>query len=876
MTDEFPHSQAPGAGVDFGATPGRPHRTGPRRRASVRATLFNRVLLAACAALMLCIGPAVMAADGSARHFEIKAEPLSDALMEFGAQSGLTIVAPTTLTAGKQAPAVHGDLTWTEALRQLLQGSGLTFVHGADGAVVIQKAGSGGPVQANSTAEANSPGETGSGAAGQGEYRLADVIVTAQKRSENLLQVAAPVTAVQAADLVRQGATQLADYAASVPGLNLISSQPGQTVIAIRGITTGFGFAIAATTSTYIDDSPFGTSTANAIGSISALDLDPATLQSVEVLRGPQGTLYGANSMGGLIKYVTIPPSLTKSSGLVRLDGNTVDGGGQGYGVSGMWNGPLVADKLGLSIDAYDRHDAGYIDDPFQHRNDVNSSHVAGGRIAALWRPTDQFTAELSALVQNTSTPNTSEVDLNSNLTPIYGKYQHVRYVGEDWILDDALYSFRANYEFGWATLTAITSYQKQRASTHTDFTNRFGGLLSSIIGVPNLGVTDHVHEANHKITQEVRLASPATNRLEWLGGFYFTHEKSLQPENMTGFTLPNALPVPGLGPLFVDPNSDSYKEYAGYGDLTYHLTSKFKVLGGVRYTSDSEDNVTPFSGLFNGPPAIAIANTSSTSVTYSVSPSYDLARHQMVYARVATGFRPGGPTGLTTTSVYAGAPATYDPDKLTNYEVGYKAGFPAERMTVDLSLFDIEWKKIQVLTETNGFYATGNGAAARSNGIEFTWTWMPVGGLNLSANADYTHAYLTADAPGIGGRSGDRLPDVPEFSGNVAASYDFPLSAAASGFVGGNVAYEGARYTDFVSGLPANMTRPIMAGYTQLNLHAGLTYKDLTVEAYARNVNNAYAYSRIYSEAFDGFSAPLAASVIQPRTIGLSASVKF
>jgi outer membrane receptor protein involved in Fe transport len=448
--------------------------------------------------------------------------------------------------------------------------------------------------------------------------------------------------------------------------------------------------------------------------------------------------------------------------------------------------------------------------------------------------------------------------------------------VGEDWITDDALYSLRANYEFKWATLTSITTYQKQRVNTHTDFTNRFGPLLSSIIGIPNLGVVDHLSLADHKITQEFRATSRSTGKFEWLAGLYFTHEKSVQPEHMTGFTLPNALPVPGLQPLFVDPNSDSYKEYAGYGDLTYHVTSKLKILGGVRVTSDSEDNITPFSGLFNGPPAVAIANTSSRSTTYSVSPSYNIDQHQMVYARVATGFRPGGPTGLTTTSVYAGAPATYGPDTLTNYEVGYKADYPSARMSLELSAFDIEWKKMQVLSEIGGFIITGNAADSRSSGIEFAWTWAPLAGLNFAANADYTHAYLTTDAPGIGGKAGDNLPAVPEFSSYVSGEYDFPVGPSAYAFVGGNFMYEGSRYSNFVTGLPANMSRTVLPAYRTLNLHAGFNYDRVTAEVYMKNVTNTYAFSEISSEANDGFSAPLAAGVIQPRTVGISLSTKF
>ncbi|MBS0365247.1 MAG: TonB-dependent receptor [Proteobacteria bacterium] len=846
------------------------HGADSGQRPGARVAPAGGSVAALLATLLLCAGSVALAADDSPRHFEINAMPLANALMAFGGQSGLTVVAPTTLTAGKTAPAVHGELTASDALSQLLKGSGLTFVRAANGTIAIQKSGTAG----TTATSAREPAATE--AASKDQDGLSEVIVTAQKRSENLLQVPAPVTAVQAADLARQGAVRLADYSATVPGLNLISTQPGQTAIILRGITTGLGFATAATTSTYIDDSPFGTTTANALGSVTTVDLDPATLQRVEVLRGPQGTLYGASSMGGLIKYVTVPPSLTHYSGHIDLDGSSVDGGGQGWGVRGMWTGPLIADKLGVTLSAYDRHDPGYIDNVQRNIRNVNASRVSGGRLAVLWQPTDKLTVQLSAMLQANTTSGASTVDVDANLTPIYGKYKQLRYVDEQWDLHSALYSLRANYDFGWAALTSISSYQRQSGNTGIDFTNRFGPLLSSIINVPNLGVTDHVTLADHKITQELRLSSPDSNRLEWLGGFYFTHEKSVQPEDMTGFTLPNVQPVPGLDHLFVDPNNDSYKEYAVYGDLTYHFTPKFKVLAGVRFTHDSEDNFTPFSGLFNGPPAVAIASTSSNSTTYLFSPSYNFNDQHMAYIRVASGFRPGGPTGLTTTSVYAGAPSTYGPDTLTSYELGYKASFPQQRMTLDLSAFDVEWSKMQVLSEIGGFIITGNGSDARSNGFEAAWTWKPLAGLSLAANAAYTHAYLTTDAPGIGGRKGDELPDVPKFSANVSADYDFPISSVLNGSVGASFSYTGERTAEFVAGLPANMSRTVMPEYHLLDLRAGVDYRNLSVRAYLKNATNEYGIIHVTSEVIDGFSPPLAAAVIQPRTFGLSISYRY
>lgn len=711
------------------------------------------------------------------------------------------------------------------------------------------------------------------------QNQLTQVVVTAQRRSEVLLKVSAPVTALTSSDLARHGDVKLADYAATVPGLNLISSVPGQTVVIMRGISTGEGAAIAATTATYIDDSPFGATTANALGSFTTVDLDPATIQRIEVLRGPQGTLYGASAMGGLIKYVTIPPSLTEYGGRVEVTGSAVDGGGQGYGVRAMFSGPLVTDKLGVTINAFDRFDPGYISDPFQHKKNLNSTDVDGGRLALLWQPTDQLTVNLSAMLQHTVTGGTSYVDVNSNLTPIYGKYEHLRYQRENWDLANVHYAFSVNYDFSWASLASITSYQTQTATWITDLSNRFGPLLSSpqVIGLPNLGVMDNINEKNHKISQEIRLSSPTGNKFEWLGGLFFTTEKSVQPENFQLISTVTGADLTYPPGIFTDPNHDLYKEYAGYADLTYHLTSKLKVLAGLRVTSDSESNITLFSGAaLNGPPAVAQANVSSKTVTYLVSPSYDINDHNMVYVRVATGFRPGGPTGLTTASVYAGAPSTYGPDTLTNYEVGYKASFPEQRMTLDVSAFDIEWQNIQVLSQTHGFLVTGNGGNARSAGTELAWTWQPIRGLSVSANVAYTDAYLTTDAPGISAKAGDKLPDVPEFSGNVATDYDFPLTGEVDGVVGGNYQYQGSRRQDFISGLPAGQVRPGMPAYSTVNLHAGISRGDLAVEFFIKNVNNAYGITRLLSELGSGYGPPLSAAVIQPRTFEISVSDKF
>lgn len=702
-----------------------------------------------------------------------------------------------------------------------------------------------------------------------------EVIVTANKRSEALMSTAAPVTALQASDLTLQGADKLSDYVANVPGLNLISSG-GQTAIILRGISTGYGAVTSATASTYVDDVPYGSATANAYGSIATLDLDPGTLQRVEVLRGPQGTLYGADALGGLIKYVTRLPSLTEYRGRVELDGAAIDNGGQGGGIRAMMDGPLIQNELGITVNAYTRLDPGFINDPYLNEKNVNSARVWGGRVAAFWNPTDQFTAEVTILSQSSFNDGTATADDNFNLTPIYGKYEHVRHGKEQWNAHDMLYSLHTNYDFGWADLTYIASYQHQAALWTYDETIQRGATLSADTGIPNLGVFEHVELNHNKSTQEVRLSSPDNQQFEWLGGFFYTHEFGTKDENYIPINTITNRPVALSQAVFHDILDDRYLEYAGYADVTYHVTPDFKVLTGLRFTSNSETAITPFSGILFGPATVDVGSSADHSLTYLVTPSYTLDDHNMVYLRVASGYRPGGPTGVSPQLLSAGAPESYRPDTLTNYEVGYKASIPSLKMTVDTSIYDLEWKNIQILSQINGFNVTGNGAGARSQGIELASTWKPVAGLDLGATASYTNAYMTGPDAADAVQSGDRLPYVPRWNVNLSANYDFLITSDVGGFVGGNFQYSSSIVRDYVSGVPASYTRPIAPGYNVVNLHAGVNRGDLTIEAYAKNVGDSYGINRIKGEATPLYKAPFAVTVIPPRTFGLSITAEF
>ena len=728
-------------------------------------------------------------------------------------------------------------------------------------------------------ASADSAADTGAaddGPGRSGALELEEVVVTAQKRSERLLSVAAPVTALTSAALDRVEAVRLDDYAALAPGLNLFGTREGDAQLVVRGITTGS--SNSTTTATYIDDSPFGSSTTHALGGSMALDLDPGSLQRIEVLRGPQGTLYGASALGGIVKYVTAPPSLTEFSGRVELDGSTVAGGGQGYGVRGMVNGPLIADTLGFTLSAFDRRDPGYIDNPNLGQKNVNSTRVDGGRAALLWRPSDSFSATVSVLAQDTRSANSSYEWLDANLTPTDGGLKQFFFIDQPARVQSRLYSLTLNDDLGWGAVTAITSYQSEKLSQVSDTTTAYSPLLESVLGIddPNLGteLPETVHQS--KITQEVRIASPNTNRLEWQGGVFFTHESSDFSQSVNAFNIPDRQPE-SLGlEIYDGTDSSTYREEAVFGDVTYHFTPQFDVLAGLRYSKNQQSDVFPSSGLLAGGTNVVNGTSSDHSTTYLVTPKYKFDDNNMVYARVASGYRPGGPNDVLANLVAMGVPATYKPDTLTNYEIGYKASLLDRTVTLDLSAFDIEWHHIQIGEMIAGVFTTGNGSDARSSGFEAAVTWAPVHGLNLTANLSYTNAHLTDAAPGINGVAGDRLPDSPKFAANVGVDYDFPITSATGGFVGASYHYQGDRVTDFASLSPPGYQRPVLPAYTTVDLRSGVNRGGLEFTLYVKNVGNEHGLNYLTSTMLDGFSPPYAASVIQPRTVGLSLSQKF
>jgi iron complex outermembrane recepter protein len=699
---------------------------------------------------------------------------------------------------------------------------------------------------------------------------LETIIVTAEKREERLQDVPMSVTALGGGELDLMQARDFADYAALVPGLSLQTAQPGNTRLTLRGQNTG---GDGSTVAVYIDESPFGSSNALANGSFNTGDFDTWDMQRIEVLRGPQGTLYGANSEGGLLKFVTNAPVLGSLSGAAEVTGQSIDHGGNGGDVRAMVNLPL-GNIAAFRISGFDQDVPGYVSDPLTGERDLNDGHKEGGRASLLVDPTDALSIRLTAASQQAKYNGTNLVDVNPvTLQALYGNLTQERFLQEPSSFKYENYNATIDWRPGPLSVLSSTSYSILNTDSDLDATPLYGGLAGALFGLPTAGALLDDNVGLDKFTQEIRLTSSATNPLEWQVGGYYTRETSVLNEHLNAVTLPSA----SLLGLVEQPLLDSvYKETAGFGDLTYHFNSQFDIQVGGRYSHNEQTfaQTTTFNSLISPTPQYVPGSSNGNVFTYSVSPSWHVDANTMVYVRVATGYRPGGPN-----DVPPAAPPTvqreYGADKTTNVEVGIRSTQLDGIFSIDVAAYHVDWKNIQLLELVDTFNINANGGTARTQGLEWTFGYVPVRGLKFQWIGAFTEANLTSPAPALDANSSDPLPYAPKWTTALDGQYEWAAFAGFNGFVGATWSYVGSRSSDFASSPPA--TDPgqlVLPSYNTTAVRLGLENDRYRVMLYGKNLTDARGITDYISTS--GGSPYSTISVIQPRTVGLALSAKF
>jgi iron complex outermembrane receptor protein len=895
------------------------------------------VRLTVAAAISCILLSSLPAAEPAAaainQSIDIPPEGLGSALETFARDRKLQLIYATDDVENRYTNGAVGNLSAGDALKRILKGTGLSYQFLDANTVTVQPAGgSYGKAESESGATSSegsksvvriqdlrlaqvNPPLTGADSSAQNvsqtssnSSRLTEILVTAQKKTERLQDVPESITVLDPQALAESGQNRLIDYFASVPGLNVAANSAGggTNYVTIRGLSAGaYQNPIV---STVIDDVPATSSLQRAFGGDTSPDLDPSDLARIEVLKGPQGTLYGADSLGGLIKYVTADPSTEGVSGRVQLSGVDIPSGGFGYVVRGSVNIP-VSDAFALRVSGFDRRDPGYIDDATTGRTNFNSADVYGGHVTALWRPVENFSVKLSGLIQQTQ----GDVSLFDSTE--YGQSEFGRLTlhslpgSTPYTTQDQLYSATLRWNVAGLEIVSVTGYVVNTLINWTDETTVFGTLAyacrlypnpanpnycnTNITGNISDGVLFYSHASTHKPSQELRIGSSIGHWLDWRVGGFYTHEEG---DPWYGSYYGTNLATGAINsPFYTDKDTtETFQEYAAFGDVTAHIAERFDIDFGARESrnkqADQYVNVGTAVQFFNQAPAPDVGpllqNTAS-AFTYQVAPRFRITPDLMAYARVATGYRVGG---YNVTSTDPGAegqvPAGYAPDKTTNYEVGIKGDLLDHRLNFDAAVYYIAWKSFQIDLTANEFFPyTANAGDAKSEGLEFSVKARPIEGLTITAEGSYDDAILTQSIPPSSsayGEKGDRLPYSMRLSGGLTVNQDIHLSDEWIGSVGAAVNYVGSRPYEFVS-TPSPGQEPaprtIFPGYTMLNLFTGARYGTLRANFYVNNVTNARGILQITpasSLGNPGNPNGYVTTVTQPRTVGVMISKNF
>ena len=706
---------------------------------------------------------------------------------------------------------------------------------------------------------------------GPTSWELTKVVVTATRRSESIQNVSGQVTALTAGALRQLNARDLNDFAGFVPGLSFSSTGASTNLLVIRGITTGS--QLSSATGVYLDDIPLGASTSNGVG-YQSLNINTFDLNRVEVLNGPQGTLYGATSLGGTIKYVSQKPELQSFDAEAGAEIASTQHGHIDHTYDGLVNIPIT-DVAAIRIDGYQTYDGGYTKDPIYGRGNPGWSRSEGGRVALLVRPSDKLDVLLRASTQHIPSESANVAFRNpATGQPTYGVYDQAypTFQPSDYSL--TLYSATINYQTPWAKVSSITGYQINNGTSYTDDSLIYDAALAAF-GAGQDPWSLYVNTTTKKFTQEIRVVSRKNSHFEWLIGGFLGNEKTSEIVDLFDFANPGGVFL-GLSP-FTSFLPSTYREYAVYADGTIFFTRRFELGMGLRYSRQKQAYEETVSGLLaTGSSAVLtppVATSDQSVMTYLINPKYHITHDVMIYARAASGFRPGGPNFVLKPGL--GNP-TFGPDRLWSYELGEKSAFLDERATLDFDLYDILWKDIQVTVNNGGVNQLENAGTARVTGAELLFNYRLSSALTLGGTAAYTDARLTSTAPVLGVNSaGVRLPVSPRFNFALIGTYDFTLYGGYTGAFTATDRWIGERNAGFGTLVSPQFQ---LGSYNITDLNVSVLAPDhLRYGLFVRNVFDRVGEvsASVLANEYDP-AAPVPVFLAQPRTVGLSVNYRF
>ncbi|MCW4460915.1 TonB-dependent receptor [Sphingomonas sp. BT-65] len=720
-----------------------------------------------------------------------------------------------------------------------------------------------------------------------------DIVVTALRRDTSLQRTPITISAVTGESLAQAGVTDVTGITQAVPNLVFVDGGADRTRVVIRGIqsvgepTVGLYYDETAVTGVVSAGNDAGLSTPR----IKMFDVD-----RVEVLRGPQGTLYGAGSMAGTVRVLFNKPS-QKLEGAFEGDVGFIKGGSTRHDVEGMINVPIIGDVLATRLVLFDANSGGFIRNTFLNLDNTGAAHSQGGRLLVRLTPSDRLTIDASAIYQKIE----GESPLWFLGGPAYENRFRTRLSLDDKI---QLYSATARWDAGGINITAVGSYSDREL-------NNVSGDLSDLLttninnaavcqrlrgnGAPcsaatqatfnsyvrsNIpsGVTPRLRTTGP--TFELRVGSSGRRFFEWtVGGFYSDRRGTVN----NGATLADAATGEFIRPsvyLYQRFVQDTLTQKAIFGEGSLHLTDKLTLTAGARYfkfdRSISGETVKGFDLLNINVQPYARTSSSDKGWITKFNAAYQASDTILFYASAAQGFRPGG---VNQVLGLPAALAPYAADSLWNYEVGLKTSWFSNRLNFNIDAYRIDWKDMQVTgrTPTGTFAFISNAGAARSQGIEAELSARPLQGLSIQANAAFSSSKLTEDQINssllAAGRKGDRIPYTPNVTIGGSVNYTRSLTDALNLTAHVDFNHVGQSYSEFS---PTSVFRRNLPAYTLTNLRIGLDNETARwgIYAYMNNVFDTVAVTYTTQTASTGGNAYTSSAA--PRTVGLGVRGRF
>lgn len=719
---------------------------------------------------------------------------------------------------------------------------------------------------------------------GAGQAALEEVIVTAEKRGAGNLQDLAMSAAVITSDLIEQrNLVGMEDYLRTIPSVNYQEYGAGRSTIIIRSISADPQGG-RETAATYINETPL---TGAGNFGFSSPDLKLIDVNRVEILRGPQGTLYGASSVGGTVRIILELPALDAFTGSVAAGGSvTADNGGGNSDFRGIVNLPLVEDELAVRAVAYTYDYSGYFQnvaasDPVKSasaaatgalaldRDDVASSEFTGGRITARWTPTDQLNIDLMYLRQDVEQHGNPLGDL------ALGEFRHARYArfsngqGEFNASDLEMWNLVLEYDFGPIGLVSSSSWSEYETTEDWEVGQFWIFLYGDDAPVWILNNT-----RSDTFVQELRVSSQWDRPLNFVAGLYFEDQDATDFQTVEWDGDPASDPFGGA--LMSNYRlRRQFEQLAFFGELSYDISDTLVATLGLRrfdYDTTFTERAEGFlwGGVFDD-----ASDSKEDGYTRKVNIAWSPNEASLYYAQWAEGFRPGEPVGspvpgcdLDDDGLLDGLglpiPTQLDSDTLDSYELGSKLSFGGGRVDLRGAVFYNDWKKIPILLVADcavGFFF--NAAEAMTAGVEVEGSARINSQWRIDFSAGYTQAELTSDAPGLG-MDGDRLPGTPEFLATLGLQYDFRMGRR-DGYVRSDVAAVGGYYNNLQE------EGEEIGNYTMVNLAAGLDFGRWDAQLFIRNLTNTDAATWVFFlEEYPS------AYRLRPRTIGANLRFRF